>query len=176
MRFISPNPGYKFTGKKEEYELLASGQFRQISPPYICEFKVGDTTTWERDIARERFKFRGVPNDESGVRQIDPLATRLSSFDTSTIDNPELRKVVEERLLAWQNANDHILAEKPSVAAPWPTYDSVHPSKIAAKVKEDGYDPKLVADYERNHKNRASVIQALEALVAAEPAEELVSA
>lgn len=178
MRFISPNPGYKIPGKKQDYELLASGQFREISPQYLCEFRPGDLTDWEIDLALDTFKFRGVPEYEGG-KGIPPrqlVLMRVSSFDTATIDNPDLRKVVEEKLLATQGIDNHLLAERPKVAAPWPAYDKVHPSKIAAKVAEDGYDPKAVIAYERDNKNRQSVIEALEALVTEAPAEELVEA
>jgi hypothetical protein len=185
MRFLSPNPKYKFTGRKEEYELLASGQFRQTRRPFICEFEQ-DTTNWEQEFARENFKFRGVPHDESGVRDIDPVPFRLSSFDTETIEDPELRKEVEERLLAWQNPNDHLLCERPELAPPWPAYsrlvaqgrrtDEMVAEKIAEKVKEDGYDASEVLEYEETHLNRQSVISKLRELQRQEPEEHFISA
>ena len=83
---------------------------------------------------------------------------------------------VEERLLAHQRLDDHILAEKPKVAAPWPSYDSEKPATIAQKVKDLGFDPEAVISYERENKARSSVIEALEALSADGAEEELVVA
>ena len=90
-------------------EILASGLPRVLQKGYICEFRARDTTDWERDLARKTFKFRGVPHDESGVRDIDPVPSRVSSFDTLTVPE-EIREKVEQRLLATQRPDDHVLA------------------------------------------------------------------
>ena len=111
MRFISKHPGYKFIAIHEQVEVLASGLPRTIAPGFICEFSPFDTTDWERDIAREKFKFQGVPMLESGIL-MDPI-TRVSSYDTTKIENPELRAKVEQRLLETQGPMDHIHVEKP---------------------------------------------------------------
>jgi hypothetical protein len=165
-------------------EILASGLPRVLAKGFICEFRARDTTDWEREIARQTFTFRGVPHDESGVREIDPVPSRVSSFDTTEVPE-EYRERVEARLLETQGPEDHILAVKPVVAPPWPTYDKLTvqgkrtaemvAQKIAATVTEQGYDPELVASYERGNLNRPEVLAALSAL-SAEEAEELVVA
>ena len=113
MRFISPAPGYKFQAIKEEVEVLASGLPRTTSPGFICEFRKADTTDWERDYARANFAFKGVPMSESGML-IDPVPSRVSSYDTAVIPNPELRLRVEQRLLETQRPEDHTYVEAPA--------------------------------------------------------------
>lgn len=187
MRFISPNPGYKFSAVKQQWEQLVNGQIREIAPGFMCEF-IQSPTAWEQEYARKNFKFRGVPHDESGVREIDPVLTRLSVFDTDTITNPELRKKVEKRLLETQRAEDHVLVEIPVETPPWIGYDKLVAQgartvekvaeKIAARVTEDGFTPSDIAQvisYEERHLNREPVLAALKALLTEAP-EELVVA
>lgn len=114
MRFISPIPGYNFIAIHEKVEVLASGLPRTLAPGFICRFKVGDTTDWEREYARVHFKFNGVPLSERGQMPIDPVPSRVSSFDTLTIANPKLRKEVEDRLLETQRPSDHMYVEPPA--------------------------------------------------------------
>jgi hypothetical protein len=185
MRFISKFQSYKFIAVHEEVELLASGQAKRIAPGFICEFTHGGTNDYERDIALQTFKFNGVPRDESGTRHIDPVF-RVSSYDTAVIENPDLRKKVEKALLAGQGAENHILTEKPTVAAPWPSYDrlvaqgkrtvDMVADKIASTVTDQGYDVSEVLAYEVANLNRPVVLAALEALKVAEPEEALVIA
>jgi hypothetical protein len=117
MRFISKYPKYKFIAIHEQVEILASGLPRTTAPGFICEFKTFDTTDWERDFARRTFKYNGVPFSESGVL-IDPTVSRISSYDTSEIPNPQLRKKVEKRLLETCRPDDHILVEDPKHQTP----------------------------------------------------------
>lgn len=176
MRFISPFPRFRLICKHQKIEILASGLPRVLEDGYTAEFRNTDVTDWERDLARETFTFRGTVTDEGG-RDVDPVKTRVSTFDTSKIGDEKLRGEVERFMINHpDHGRDFIVAERPKAAPPWPTYDSVHPSKIAAKVKEDGFDPQAVIAYERENKNRASVISALEALREGEPEEELVAA
>lgn len=175
MRFISPYPGFRIVVKHQDIEILASGQPRVLKDGFTAEFRITDVTDWERDFARKNFAFRGTVTDEGG-RDIDPTNSRVSSFDTSTINNDSLRKEVEQILLSHvDQGRDFYHVEAPKVAPPWPTYDKVPAAKIAAKVAEDGYDVEAVLAYERANKNRDSVLDALGALGKTEE-EELVAA
>ena len=111
MRFISKYPNYKFIAVHEQVEVLASGLPRTTAPGFICEFTRFDVTDWEREEARKLFKFQGVPFLESGIL-LDPI-TRVSSYDTSQIENPQLRKQVEQLLLDTQGPSDHLYVETP---------------------------------------------------------------
>jgi hypothetical protein len=126
LRFISPISAYKVVAIHEKTEVLADGSRRTLAPGFTAHFNKFDTTDWERDIAREKFKFRNIVKNLDGS-MVDPVP-RTSSFDTATIEDPELRKRVEEALL---NNPDHgkqegyLLVEKPKVKAPWASYDKL---------------------------------------------------
>jgi hypothetical protein len=175
LRFISPYPKYKLVAVHQTQEVLASGQPRVIAPGFIAEWRPHDATTAEREQARGTFTYRGTVTDEGG-RQIDPIdgQHRIGVFDTREIGDLVLRERVEAALQANPAFGfDYILAAEPvTLAPPWPAYDKLVVQgrrtidlvveKIAATVSENGYDPALVAEYERQNLNRREVLEALE--------------
>lgn len=177
MRFVAESAGYRLVAIGTDYEVLASGRGRINAPGYTVEFKQGELTDYERKVARERLSFRGVPTEVDGT-PIDPTLTRASAFDTEWV--PErIRPQVESALLSNPDFNRaYILVEKVKAAKPWPKYDETRgggrgvstAQVIAERVSELGLNAEEVIQYERENKNRADVIEALEALGA--PAEE----
>lgn len=173
MRAISPYSKYRFVAIHEVTEILADGNRRPIKPGYICMFKQGDMTDWERDAARERFHMRGGTIEEDLVTPVD-LINRCSSFDTSVVPE-EQREEVERRLLDTQSPNDHIVVEAPEIPKPWPNYDKLVVgdafkvekdvvTAIVARVEDLGLDPDDVAFYERSKLDRPNVLAALTAM------------
>jgi hypothetical protein len=175
VRAISPYSKYKFIAIHEVTEILADGTRRPIKEGWVCHFRTGDLTDWERDAARTRFHMRGGTIEQDMVTPVD-LTMRVSSYDTK--DVPEhLREEVEKRLLATANANDHLVVEAPETPKPWPNYDVLVigsrfktekdvVTAITARVTDLGLDPDDVAFYERATLDRDYV---LEALTAARP-------
>ncbi|MBI3936403.1 MAG: hypothetical protein HY323_05455 [Betaproteobacteria bacterium] len=188
MRFISQFRNYRVVAVHEQVEILASGQARMLAPGYVCEFRQGDVTDWERDQARELLTFRGTTLNLDGS-PTDPI-DRVSSFDSAQVADSKLRHKVEQALLAhpaFGKQDGFILIEKPKLVAPWPGYDKLVRSgrrtddHVAAKVAEltadGGYDPAGVAAYERANLNRQPILDALAALERQpEPEPDLISA
>ena len=171
MRFICNSAGYQLIAIGSDYEILASGRGRVNKPSFTVKFRQGELTDYERKIAKERLRFSGAPTELDGS-EIDPTLTRASSYDTSTIKDPETRKKVEEALLTNGDFNRaYILVEQPRAPKPWPKYDEVKGGRngttaqvIAERVSELGMDPADVILYERENQNRSEVIEALEGL------------
>jgi hypothetical protein len=189
MRFISPVERYRIICVHDDVEVLASGQPRVLSHGYTAEFVPGDTTDWERELARKHFKFRNIKRNMDGT-EVDPIG-RVSSFDTAKVADPTLRDKVEKALLANPD-NGHqegyILAERPQVAVPWPTYDENNlkgrktADMVAAQnietAKSIGVSLDALIAYERQNRDNAEIIALYEAANAPEvvPEDELVEA
>lgn len=185
MRFISPIAAYKHICKHNKFQLLASGLPNEEATGFIAEFKQGDATDHEREIARNTFVFKGTVNDLAG-NPIDPT-NKVSCFDTTVIKSPELRKEVERILLSHEmHGKDYVVVASPAKQAPWPAYDKLVvqgrrtielvAEKIAETVSENGYDAESVAAYERENLNRPEVLAKLAELSKSAPEEELIAA
>jgi hypothetical protein len=191
MRFLSPIAAYRKVAKHQEIEQLASGQPRVLAPGYTVEFVEGDLTDWEREEARKRLQFKNNYINLDGS-PYDPVP-HASSYDTATIDNPALRKEVEEYLLNhpdFGRPGEFILVEKPKLEAPWPNYDElqIHGQRSAAHVAKrnietaatTGVPIEHLIAFERDSQNRGGVIavyeQALAEQNAPEPEEVVVEA
>jgi len=80
----------------------------------------------------------------------------------------EERETVARRMVtldANPRFTDFWLYQAPVATAPWPTYDETHHFKIPGLAAELGLVVEALA-YERSSKNRASIIEALEAKLA----------
>lgn len=191
MRFISPIERYRLVAVHQKIEVLASGLPRVLQEGFTAEFNPGDTTDWERDLARKHFKFRNIKLNQDGS-EVDPI-NRVSSFDTASIKDPSLRKKVEDAMLAnadFGQQEGFLLAEKPKLAAPWPSYDELKPhgqltaEKVAKRNLETaaatGTPLDQVIAYERQERNNEKVLAVYEEALAEqnrpEPDEILVEA
>ncbi|MFA5052998.1 MAG: hypothetical protein WC565_03000 [Parcubacteria group bacterium] len=204
-RFIAKYRRYRLGVRKPLSELLAGGQRRIIRHGVVAEFQHGIAREYEREAARKLLKIVGTTIEQDEVTPVDPFSgpgCRLSVYDT---DDPMLnkqwaemelvekaapgtvRKDVEEFMRSYgANGIDYIEVEPVKVPAPWPKYDSLVKQgrrsiemvaeQIVETAKLMGLDPETVLHYERGHLNRSEVIAALEELVAAPEAEEIVTA
>lgn len=82
------------------------------------------------------------------------------------------RALVEKKLLAFQKPTDHWLLSKPAAGKPWPTYDTTAANGIAALAEQLGLVTEALA-YERENKNRKTVLEALVAAQSKPAVEEL---
>jgi len=85
--------------------------------------------------------------------------------------SPETKAMVEDVLRKGSGVL-YVVAEPDKAEKPWPNYDTLHTDDdyeaafaISKKVSEDGYDPKVILQYESENQNRELVKNALELLV-----------
>lgn len=185
MRFISQIRKWGTQIRPIREMVLATGQSQVLQEPIYVTFREGDVTSHEVELARQHFSLRGFKTEMDEVTEVSPI-TRMSSFDTELEAeisgwDAETKALVEEQLMkiADDPASDIIFVAPTPVEAPWPRYDDFDglPEELLAKLKEDGHDLDLVLRYERQHQNRASVIEMLEAsLEAAEADREFIGA
>lgn len=173
MRFISLHTGLRLIVEYQSVEILANGMNRVTAPGFTAEFRAGDVCSWEEDAARQSFTFLGTVTEEGSERPIDPIPSRVGSFDTAKIRDAKLRSGVEQKMLAHpDHGRDFLMVEKPQLAAPWPNYDKVKgggagrttAKVISEQVQELGLDPADVMAYERDNANREEVLAALSKL------------
>ena len=170
MRFISRISAFKIEvlGQKRQQ---VGDEIIITEPSTIAEFRQEAIHPWEEKAARESFQFLGVTEEDphSGI-PVDPIG-RVSVFDTQEAQkrfgwSDEKRDLVEKNLITAQlsNSQDFILVNKPPLEKPWPSYETTHHAKIASMVEELGLDKAEVIEYEKENKNRPSVIEALEGI------------
>lgn len=153
----------------------------------VAQFVRGAAPDWIVEQARSRFDFRGRGDGE-------PIQMLIGVFDSKIA--AAVHKWSEEEHDAVvrdlrDTANPYwFIAEQPKVEAPWPTYDAlvVQGQRTAEKVAEKNLElaastgigvDVLVAYEEQNRADEriiAAYRAALEAVAAAEPAEELIEA
>lgn len=192
MRYLSPIGAYRIVVIHDKtVPDPVSGLTRTVEPGYTVEFRQGLLTPFERELARglhypggvrDRRNLDGSPYDPSQIAGL---------FDSEWIEDPDLRKQVEEKLEQVQGfgrPDNFIKVEQPRTPAPWESYDrlTVNGRRTAAHVAEKNLEiasmtgvpiEQLVA-YERENRNDSKIIEAYEqaATPASEPEEELVRA
>ena len=174
MRFVAPNPvTICLRDPVEEPDPYHPGRHKISEPGVRAQFVTGDFTLKEKQIAQERFHFTGLPVDEYTQMPVDP-SYRIGTFDTSMQGwDEETRRFAEEALLNnLAHGPEYILVEVDRAVAPWAGYDTLAGDKVVEMVKATGSDPEDVITYERENKNRKTVISALEELL--DPADETV--
>lgn len=170
----------------EEIRDTSNRMVREGSPLYIAQFQQGGAVPeWAKKMAMERLSFGGLPDGYDPMHQIGWYDT---DYEASINSWPAgIKEQVEAKLSAHQDQT-YFLAERPKATPPWPNYPKLVVkgartiakvvAAILARVEEDGYDPQVVADYERDHENRTEVLAALDGLAAgaAEPEETVIAA
>lgn len=171
-RYVAASAKYTLSAIKPNFAPVNEGGHlveRAIDKGVDCQFQHGGLMDWEWDIAARSLPMRGVGHDEE-------IRHRFSVYDTELQQrvhgwSNERRLQVEAALDAYCG-QDIIKVEKPKLAPPWPAYDSIvaggrgHSKDsvaqaIARKVKDDGYEPHYVANYERENLNRPEVLEAI---------------
>jgi hypothetical protein len=149
-----------------------TGDVMSIDPPVTVQFKASLSAP---EHALKALTLLPAYGRGIGLNE-DPLG-RVGTFDTKEAQkeygwDDETRAMVE-RILDEGSGNLYVRADYPAATAPWPNYDQVKgdaeavAETIGRKVDEDGYDPAVVLEYERQNKNRDSVVAVLEILVEA---------
>jgi hypothetical protein len=192
VRFTSPYAQYKVTALKDpdSIEWLANGQWRPKDgkqQPFICRFEPNAYTMWERDEALRYFGDvirLGQRKTDATLTTDSPLGWRIGTYDTDQIEDPVLRKKVEEALLNHERYGHSFMHfPKPKAPAPWKNYDRVRsggPGNTKYKAAEEivriaeeiGADPGAVMAYEAENANRPEVLEALERWAAKESDED----
>lgn len=167
-RYISKAQAFKKTLRKAKLTLIntpVGPEQKETTPPLIGFFQQGGATTAEVRTALQRFKFKGLAEGENP-------ATRLSVLDTDELAHaqnwtPEEKAEIEELLDAGQGEFYFKVVPEPA-AKPWDNYDETPAAQISATATMIGKDPELVLAYERENKNRKSVIEEMEKQAEAE--------
>lgn len=177
MRFTSPYAQFKITAVKQRVEWLANGQWRELSPGYICRFEPNAFTQWEKDEALRVFGDvvrLGQRKTDATLTVDSPLGWRIGTFDTDTIPDEDMRKRVEKALLEHESyGRSFAHFPKPKTPAPWKNYDNLKAvgrgntkeaiaDEVVRIAREIGADPGTVMAYEMENQNRPDVVAALE--------------
>ena len=161
-RYLSKYAAFKKTVLKGASTLVQGPdgpRVEQTRQPVIALFQQSGVSLWERELAKDRFGFRGVAEGEDPWR-------RVSAYDTDEQAKrlawtPE-QKASAESLLDAQQGADYFRVEKPRLAAPWPSYSTTASGRVLELVRELDIDVEYAIEYEKENKNRSTVIRALE--------------
>lgn len=175
MRFISKSQRYSRTARQPVIELIQGlrGPEEKVTRDAIMAvFEQSGVTPYERELAKQRFSFLGQYEGEDPVR-------RISTYDTDVearryLWDAQTKSAVEASMIEGQN-EFYFLVEELALAAPWATYDKQAPKQIVETLKVTGADPEACIAYERENKNRSTLIAEIEA-IGAEESEPLVAA
>lgn len=161
MRFISRSQAFKKGVIKAQQELVNTDRGPEhvtTRRPYIAIFEQGGATPRDKQLALDRFQFKGAYEREDVTR-------RISIFDTDERASregwsPEFKKAVEDALVKGQNT-DYFLVEDAPAPLPWPAYNETEPELVGETARLIGVSFDQVLAYERQNQNRPAVIKAL---------------
>ena len=176
MRFASKSPGFNRTVLQPIFTLVqgpGGPEQHATRQPIMAQFEQEGLTPHERAQCVSRFTFLGQYEGE------DPLR-RVSIYDTDyeAVKNEwdaETKRLVEQNLLEGVGEWYFLLEEK-RADKPWPSYDSQTPKQILETVAVTGADIEAVIVYERENKNRSTLITELETKLKVEEPEPLIAA
>jgi hypothetical protein len=187
VRFLCKrHPGYTLHVKDPEMDWRDPTHPRQIRPAVVADFsESGIPTTFSRFDPEKGTLVEGTETVLSGGGYLDTdEAARMHGW------SPEEKALVEERLLELTRTDkngdpvgetelrrrsyvpgfgDVELYTEPKPVAPWPTYDGMHHSQIAAFAENAGLVREAL-EYESRTKRRQSVLDQLAEKVDAEDA------
>lgn len=167
MRFVSKSAKYRVIVQGDQYMVLQNGERQQIRKPLVADFNDRTLTSDEVEFGIKNFVHRGLPMDPGTEEDLSPRP-RISGFDTELAQNEhgwtdEEREMVEEKLLSSHALNVEFMLLVPDPAAkPWPTYDALTDVDeiVSIAVATGTVDAALA--YERENRNSAAVLEALE--------------
>ena len=166
LRFVSKYPQLGLgTCIKEKFVLALDGQRDKTQESVAVQFSQMGLMQTDIRAALDYWPesaFRGRWVEADGVTQ-EPVAGRIGVFDTEEQGwDDQTRQTVETWLLAKPNYGaDFIVVEVAKIAPPWPNYDKAQWKQIAPLAHELGLLEEAIA-YERENKNRESVLSMLE--------------
>ena len=175
MRFASKSQEYNREVIKPIFTLIqgpAGPEQHATRAPHLAQFVQSGLTAHEREQVRARFTFNGQYEGEDPMRRVSIYDTdqeaALHGWDAET------KAAVEQNLLEGQNEWYFKLEER-RAGKPWPSYDSQTPKQILDTAALIGADVEGVIAYERENKNRSTLVAELEAKLIGDP-EPLVAA
>lgn len=169
MRFISRHPKYRLTVRQHVEEPTPFGP-KIIQQGIIASFQQGGLTDKDREHALSSFSPRGLPDQNlPGTPGFDKyfsiydtdLEASLKGWDEDT------KEKVEKFMTNYRPAfgREYILVEQPRLERPWPTYEDLDAEDIPRTVELLGLNPADVVAYERENRNRETLIAELELLL-----------
>jgi hypothetical protein len=169
---LSQNLSLPIRDRKVNYN-PKTGDVMSVDPPVAVVFKASLSAPEHalKAVATLPAFGRGIGLNEDPFGRVGTLDTKESQAEYGWSD--ETRLMVEE-IMNRGTGGLYIRADYPAETAPWPNYDAIKgdeekaAERISRKVEEDGYDPEAVLAYERQNKNRESVVAALEILASTE--------
>ena len=197
MRFVSKSAGLSAGNFRNAKEAIAPPETKlidgktvtsvsdayTITPALPIQFSQLGLLQSDIDAAFAQWKkFPGLPVEDDGITPVNPVEHGYvgvwdsEAWQTQHALPDEDREAAEQLLLQSRYLGiDFIVVEAVKVAKPWPSYDTTHHNKIPALASELGLIVEALA-YEQENKQRASVIEQLEAALAQAEAGEFVSA
>lgn len=176
MRFASKSQEYNRTVRQPIYTIVqgpAGPEYKPTREPIMAQFEQGGLTQFEKAQCAARFTFLGSAEGEDVMR-------RVSIYDTDEAANAEgwdadTKREVEENLVAGQN-EWYFMLEVKRASKPWPSYSEQTPKQILDTVTTIGANIEDVLAYERENKNRATLIAELQQKITEQEPEPLVAA
>lgn len=169
MLFVSPHPGYQLLGIRQPHDNYnpSSGQYVSTDPGIDAEFVHGGAPDWAVNAVIDNPQFKqmwsGLPDDVDRHLYISTYDTMKKQSENGW-DN-RTREFVEDTLLKHSDNGIRYIVVKPPQDLedlPWPNFNQTHHYHIVKVAKEIGADLDQVLEYERTHKNRKVVVDALE--------------
>lgn len=153
-----------------------------LSPAVPISFSQYILTQSDIDAALAHWKvFPGLPLEEDRVTQANPLEHGFfGAWDSvewqkkNSLTDAEREQGEQMLLNSVFYGTEFIVVEAAVAPKPWPSYDSTHHNKIASLASELGLVAEALA-YEQENKQRASVIEQLEAALPTETGEFVVA-
>lgn len=172
-RYLSKYSAFKKTVRKAQQTLVQTvngPQLELVREPIIAYFQQAIVTAEEREKAGRQFGFLGVADGETEPNR------RISGYDTeeqaklNLWDAATHQEVV--RMLDKDTGPDYFRVEQTRLEKPWPLYDDLEATgrrtnvmvaeKIVQTVEMLGLNPETIIAYEKENRNRAEVIEALQ--------------
>lgn len=176
MRFVSKSQEFNREVRKPVYGLIqgpGGPEKHVIVDSIMAQFSQGGLTNAEWEQVRERFSFGGLAEGENPRRRVSIYDTdveaAINDWDVDT------KSQVEQNLLEGQS-EWYFLLEEIKADKPWPSYDAQTPKQILETVAVTGANIEAVIAYERENKNRVTLVTELKSLIATEEPEPLVAA
>jgi len=169
LRFASKSQEYNREVRKPIFALIQGpGGPEKVATRdgIMAQFEQSGLTAHEREQVRAKFTFLGQYEGEDPMRRVSiydtDQAARFNDWDAET------KAEIEQNLLEGQNEWYFVL-EDLRATKPWPTYDKQTPKQIIETAAVIGADLEAVIAYERENKNRPTLVSELETLMVQEP-------
>lgn len=174
MRAISPHGNYSIqlveAVPKKGTDQAGNVVEYSDTKPILAQFERSGLMKWEEQAALESFNFSGLAEGVHPLSTVGVYDSELAvQFIADTSEREAKQKLIDKRLTELQKMfpSQFIIVEKPALAAPWPTYDTMESVEdILTVMQATGVSPQTVRLYESENAERPEVIEAMEALEA----------